>query len=134
MIACPQREILRELEVVAHQEARVAFCRGGARAEVQYEIERTHGAAVEARDQVVRVEVILKAQGDQVAPFFIRAQPVGDDDAIDAVLVEGPHQRAANEPGATRHKDAVRESGERRELEHGRPSWTVGREDPESIH
>ena len=67
---------------------------------MQDQIEFPQSAALQPRQQVVGLHVIGEAQRREVAPFFVRAEDVADDDVVAAAPVQRPDQRAADEARA----------------------------------
>ena len=94
------REVFGELVIVFGEIRRVLFRRGRTRAHVQHQIKFPQRAALQTRQQIGGLDVIGKAQRREVAPFFVRAENVADDDVVAAAPVQRPDQRAANEARA----------------------------------
>src|SRR5690348_15365198 len=57
--------------------------------------------------QVGGFYVIGKAQRNQVLPLFIAAEHVADQNIFDASLVQGPHERTADESRAAGDEDSA---------------------------
>ena len=54
----------------------------------------------DAAQQIVGLQVIVEAQGRQIAPFFVGAEKIGHEHVVDTALVEVPDERAADETRA----------------------------------
>jgi hypothetical protein len=103
----PAGERLGELEVVARQVARVALGGRRAGAHVEHAVELAERAALEARDQVVGLEVVLEGERREVAPLGVGAEAVAHHHAVGAAAVERPHECRADEAGAARDERAA---------------------------
>ena len=95
------------MEIVFHQVGRIFFRRRGAGAEVENPADILQGVRFDATKQLRRVEIIFESQGHKVAPLFIRAHDIGDDDALESPAIEFPNERAADEAGRAGHEDEV---------------------------
>ena len=62
-------------------------------------------AAVERREQGVGVEDVIEPQRHQIPPLLGLVEPIGDEDAIEAPLIQRPDQGAADEAGAAGDED-----------------------------
>ena len=96
----PGGEVPGELVIVADEKTGVGLGRGGAGAQVQHEVKFAPGAALQPWEQIVGLDVIGKAQRREIAPPFVRAEAVADDDAFAAAAVQRPDQRAADKARA----------------------------------
>jgi hypothetical protein len=52
---------------------------------------------LDALHELIRRDIILKGERQEVSPFFVLAEAVGHDDLVDATLVEDVDEGAADE-------------------------------------
>lgn len=58
-------------------------------------------------EEVIAVDVIGKAQRDEVLPFLVRAEAVANDNVFAATAVQLPDEGAADESGPAGDEDAT---------------------------
>ena len=60
--------------------------------------------AIDRGQQRLGIDVVVEAQRREVAPLLGSIEPIGDENAIVAALVERPHEGAADEPRGAGHQ------------------------------
>ena len=79
---------------------------------MQHRLDVVENPALDRVFQPVRFEVVVERERRQVAPFLGASETIHDEDAIVALAVERPYERAADEPGAARdEREALVDGG-----------------------
>ena len=104
----PLSQIPGEAVIVPHEVCCVTL--GGRRActHVEHEVEFAELAGFQSREQVSGVDVIVEVKRYEVPPLLVSPEEIGDDDAIDAALIQLMDEPAADEAGTACDEDSCR--------------------------